>query len=280
MEYPEIANAFRKALSDKHMSQQQLSDLSGISKGSISKYCNGNDCPRGKRVLLLADILGVEPAYLLGLSDTSKTITEAPKVKKKPDRKSTTERLQDILFTDRLAGAGRYWAKEVTLDYGTSHPIRVDYMQYVPNGAVFASDIENGYFICYEVKSCKADVYSGNGLNFIAEKNYIVTTMECYKELMPDMQSGKLMEHIKSMNNGRLPFWDFLIAIPDYEVADDSCKSGFRHSRMIDEFDEPTPVSEECRWKLVAANVGNIRGGYRTRGQIEMLFCMLRAGRG
>lgn len=195
------------------------------------------------------------------------------------NRKEITEKLQNILITDRLSGVGKYWAKEVTFDYGTSHPIRVDYMEYVPSGAVFASDIENGYFICYEVKSCRADVYSGNGLNFIAEKNYIVTTMDCYKELMPDIQSGKLVEHIKSVNSGKLPYWDFLIAIPNYTVADDKCKTGFRYSRMVDEFDKPTPISEDCRWKLVAASIGNIRNSHRTRGKIEMLFCMLRAGR-
>lgn len=198
----------------------------------------------------------------------------------KISRKEITQRLSEILQRDRLSGAGKYWAKEVTLDYGTSHPVRADYMQYVPQGAVFTSDIENGYFICYEIKSCKADVYSGNGLNFIAEKNYIVTTMDCYKELMPDMQNGKLVEHIITMNNGKLPNWDFLIAIPEYELSDENCKSGFRHSRMIDEFDNPTPISEDGKWKLVAASVGNIRSGFRIRSKVEMLFCMLRAGKG
>ena len=255
--------------------------MSGLGKASISQYCNGFTRPQIETAIELSKILNVDPLYLMGVNDGEDSLVKSSSTSiNKKSRKDTTEKLQEILFTDRLSGAGKYWAKEVTLDYGTSHPIRVDYMQYVPNGAVFASDIENGYFICYEVKSCKADVYSGNGLNFIAEKNYIVTTMDCYKELMPDMQSGKLAEHIKTMNGGKEPFWDFLIAIPDYEIADESCKSGFRHSRMIDEFDNPTSISEDCRWKLVAANVGNIRGGHRTRGQIEMLFCMLRAGRG
>ena len=74
------------------------------------------------------------------------------------NRKEITKKLSDILIIDRFSGVGKYWAKEVTLDYGTSHPIRVDYMQYTPNGAIFTSDIENGYFTCYEIKSCKADV--------------------------------------------------------------------------------------------------------------------------
>jgi hypothetical protein len=194
------------------------------------------------------------------------------------NRKEITKKLSEILITDRLSGAGKYWAKEVTLDYGTSHPIRVDYMQYTPNGAIFASDIENGYFTCFEVKSCKADVYSGNGLNFIAEKNYIVTTMGCYKELLPDIRSGKLSDYIREAN-GRSVYWDILVAIPDYEIIDSNRKSGYRKIEMEDEFDNPTPIESDVRWRLVASGVGNRHDSYRTRSKVELLFCMLRAGR-
>lgn len=194
------------------------------------------------------------------------------------NRKEITKRLSEILKTDKFSGVGKYWASEVTLDYGTNHPIRVDYMQYVPDGSLFTSDIENGHFICYEVKSCKEDVYSGNGLNFIAEKNYIVTTVDCYKKLLPDFRNGKLAEYIKE-RNGREPFWDILVAIPEYEVICEECKSGSRHSRLEDEFDVPTPLDEFHKWKLIATNIGNVRKGYRTRSKFEMLFCMLRAGK-
>lgn len=45
-----------------------------------------------------------------------------------------------------------YWAKEVTLNYGTGHAVRVDYMKFEPaNNTV--SGIEKGDFYCYEVKS-------------------------------------------------------------------------------------------------------------------------------
>ena len=72
----------------------------------------------------------------------------------------------------------KYYAKEVTLDYGTAHPKRVDLIQFIPAGVTCVSDIEKGEFICYEIKSCVNDVYSGNGLRFYGEQNYIVTTME------------------------------------------------------------------------------------------------------
>lgn len=46
----------------------------------------------------------------------------------------------------------------------------------------------------------KEDVFSGNGLNFLGEKNYIVTTMECYKSIQEDIRSGKLNAHIEEWN--------------------------------------------------------------------------------
>jgi len=65
-------------------------------------------------------------------------------------------------------------------------------MQFKPAGGTFISDIEKGIFTGYEIKSCIDDVYSGNGLNFIGEENYIVTTMQTYKKLLLDINSGKL----------------------------------------------------------------------------------------
>ena len=56
-------------------------------------------------------------------------------------------------------------------------------MQFVPENQLSVSGIEPGTFVCYEVKSCKADFLSGHGQNFIGEKNYLVMTMSTYKEL-------------------------------------------------------------------------------------------------
>lgn len=131
------------------------------------------------------------------------------------NRKDTTAFLSDLLVRDRLSGIGKYYASEVVVDWGTNHERRIDYLQYVPKGAIFVGDIENGTFAAYEIKSCREDVYSGNGLNFIAEENYIVTTAECYKKLLPDMRSGKLENHVKEMNDGQHTYYDFLIAVPD-----------------------------------------------------------------
>ena len=126
------------------------------------------------------------------------------------NRAETTRFLGDLL-KERL-GFRSYWSREVSIDYGTNRVKRVDFMQFVPSGVIYPSEIEKGIFICYEVKSCREDVYSGNGLNFLGEKNYIITTMQCYKEILPDINSGKLWKHIQEckrrkrikMNDGRL----------------------------------------------------------------------------
>ena len=94
-------------------------------------------------------------------------------------RGEITRFLGDLLVTDRLCKRGKYYASEVSIDYGTSDVKRVDFMQFEPSGVTAISAIEKGIFTCYEIKSCKEDVFSGNGLNFLGEKNYIVTTMDC-----------------------------------------------------------------------------------------------------
>ena len=82
------------------------------------------------------------------------------------DRKETTQFLSDLLVRDRLSGRGKYYAKEVSIDYGTADVKRVDFMQFEPEGVVSISEIEKGIFTCYEIKSCKADFNSGFGKNF------------------------------------------------------------------------------------------------------------------
>lgn len=52
------------------------------------------------------------------------------------NRKEKTRLLTEILLQDRLSDR-KYFAKEVTLDYGTNHTKRVDVMQFVPKGGVF-----------------------------------------------------------------------------------------------------------------------------------------------
>lgn len=86
------------------------------------------------------------------------------------DRKETTKFLGQLLINTRFRGAGKHWASEVSIDPWGREAKRVDYMQFSPADQCSISGIEKGIFTCYEIKSCKEDVYSGNGLNFLGEK--------------------------------------------------------------------------------------------------------------
>lgn len=118
-------------------------------------------------------------------------------------------------------------------------------------------------FVCYEIKSCKEDFYSGNGLNFLDEKNYIVTTMQCYKELLEDMRNGKFWKHIHENFPESATHVGVMVAVPEYTTA-------------ADEFESPTPINTDKKWKL--AVVMPCHYGLRKKSMIELLFCMLRSG--
>ena len=137
------------------------------------------------------------------------------------DRKETTEFLGKLLKKEKFSGMGKYWASEVSIDYGTTDVKRVDFMQFEPIGVCGISAIEKGSFTCYEIKSCKADFKSGFGQNFIAEKNYLVMPMKTYKEVIHEIPQGI----------------GVLVPIPVY--AD-----------KYEEFENPTELSKDKEWKL------------------------------
>lgn len=185
------------------------------------------------------------------------------------NRKETTEFLTDILVVNRLSDR-KYYAREVTLDYGTVHPKRVDVMEFSPAGVIYASDIEKGVFTCYEVKSCKQDVYSGHGLNFYGEKNFIVTTMDTYKAIQDDLRSGKLDEHVKNfMGTPECPDFGIMVAVPA-SIDLRNTEEAYR------EYENPTSLDTHMEWKLWNI-LPQQRQWHRERSMSELLFCMLRA---
>lgn len=164
------------------------------------------------------------------------------------NRKETTDFLGKLLIREKFSGIGKYWASEVSIDYGTTDVKRVDFMQFEPAGVCGISAIEKGIFICYEIKSCKADFKSGFGRNFIAEKNYFVMPMSTYKEVIHDIPH----------NVG------VLVPIPKY-------------GDKYDEFENPTEVFPDlAEWKLCVIRQAHQQ--LRKRSMTELLFCMLRSG--
>lgn len=181
-------------------------------------------------------------------------------------RAETTKFLGELLKRDRFRGMGKYWASEVSIDAFTAAGKggRVDFMQFVPQNQCSIGALEKGIFICYEIKSCKEDVYSGNGLNFYGEKNYIVTTMQCYKDILPDLRNGTFNEHLRKANPKSSVHYGIMVAVP---VMRDKYK----------EFEEPTPISSDVSWRLEIIQPCII--GSREKSLTELLFCMVRSGK-
>lgn len=177
-------------------------------------------------------------------------------------RKTTTDFLIKLLCKEKLIG--KHYAREVTTDYGTGKAKRVDFMQFVPDGQCSVSALEKGIFVCYEIKSCKEDVYSGNGLNFLGEKNYIVTTLECGKELLTDIRSGKLKKYIQEHYPDSSTNFGIMVAVR-------GAKDGFYDGEI-------TVDSDVNKWYL--KTIANCRTGLRRKSIVELLFCMLRAKEG
>lgn len=163
------------------------------------------------------------------------------------DRKKTTEFLGNLLIREKLNGIGKYWAREISIEYGTRDVKRVDFMQFEPAGVVGVSGIEKGMFTCYEVKSCRADFESGFGRNFIGEKNYFVMPMATYKAVAFDIPHGV----------------GVLVPIP-------------LNADKHEEFENPTELSTDIDWKLCTMIQSHPQ--LRKKSMVELLFCMLRSG--
>lgn len=181
------------------------------------------------------------------------------------NRKETTAFLSDLL-TRRLSGIGKYYGREVSVNWGTRNEKRIDLIEFSPPAQYCTSEIEKGIFVCYEVKSCKEDVFSGNGLNFFGEKNYIVTTMQCWKDIQDDYRTGKLAKHITECSPESSHYYGIMVAVPIMR-------------ELTDEYEDPTPLDSQSvvGWELKVAL--SCRQGPRKKSMVELLFCMLRSGK-
>lgn len=77
MKYPKVAENFIIALFDNKMTQQQLADRCGIGKASISHYVHGTHCPDNIRAIQIAEILHVNPLWLMGLSEIREPVDDS-----------------------------------------------------------------------------------------------------------------------------------------------------------------------------------------------------------
>ena len=60
------ASRLKEALEDSGLKPQELADLSGVKKASISQYLSGSHAPSNISSGKMAEVLGVEPMWLMG----------------------------------------------------------------------------------------------------------------------------------------------------------------------------------------------------------------------
>lgn len=103
----------RQALEIKKINQKQLADLTGLSPVSISYYVNGKCLPKRDVIAQLAELLEVDPGWLMGLDkieDPSDALAKENKIKKisknlnnlSLDEINLTIRLLEALFLDKV----------------------------------------------------------------------------------------------------------------------------------------------------------------------------------
>ena len=66
MKYPITAQRLRESLNDNRMKPQELADLSGVNKASISQYVNGSHAPSNISAGKMAPYLHVSALWLMG----------------------------------------------------------------------------------------------------------------------------------------------------------------------------------------------------------------------
>lgn len=167
-------------------------------------------------------------------------------------RKEKTELLRSLLEAKLNSKRGVHSAAEVFLDYGTKNVKRVDFVSFEPRDQISIAGLEAGAFTFYEIKSCREDFKSGFGLNFEGDRNYIVTDMPTYKDLVAhgDIDDSKMF------NIG------VMVAIP-------------KGVSVLDEFERPNNLTTVIEWELVVVKAAHRKQRKRSIG--ELLFCMLRA---
>ena len=76
MKYPEVSKRITLAMNEINIKAVELAEKSGVSKASISQYTNGSHCPSNKKAQQLADVLHVNPLWLMDLDgDKNRKIT-------------------------------------------------------------------------------------------------------------------------------------------------------------------------------------------------------------
>lgn len=82
MKYELTANRLKELMKEKGITQQGLSNMSGVTKSSISHYVNGKNVPDNFQAYKLAKALDCDPAWLMGTDDPNLIVVENTELQK------------------------------------------------------------------------------------------------------------------------------------------------------------------------------------------------------
>ena len=69
-------NRLKSIMSERKITQSELSKRTGIRQSSISDWLNGRYEPKQDKIYLIAQALGVSPSWLLGYDETTSNQTD------------------------------------------------------------------------------------------------------------------------------------------------------------------------------------------------------------
>lgn len=72
--YEITSKRLQDAINNAGINQQQLSDMSEVSKASISQYINGKNTPSSISAVKLSKVLNVNPEWLMGFDVPARTV--------------------------------------------------------------------------------------------------------------------------------------------------------------------------------------------------------------
>lgn len=72
----QFINRLKSIMSERKITQSELSKRTGIRQSSISDWLNGRYEPKQDKIYLIAQALGVSPSWLLGYDETTSNQTK------------------------------------------------------------------------------------------------------------------------------------------------------------------------------------------------------------
>ena len=102
MKYELTANRLREAMKEKGLTQQALSNLSGVTKSSISHYVNGKNVPDNFQAFKLSKVLNCDPSWLMGVDDQNFIVVENTELQKKLALLSETQLAKVLKFVNKF----------------------------------------------------------------------------------------------------------------------------------------------------------------------------------